>query len=66
MKYSEYLDERDNITRPRKKAEKSKVKKANHKHDYMITQTQNSPGIVGMSYVTSTCQFCDKTISGWQ
>jgi hypothetical protein len=34
VKYNDYFDERDEITRPRRKVEKPKVKKASHKHLY--------------------------------
>lgn len=59
MKYNDYLDDRDEVTRPRRKVEKPKVKKASHKHVY--EKVSDSAWIAPEFF---KCVYCEKTRYG--
>jgi hypothetical protein len=59
MKYKDYSDERDEITRPRKIDRKPRPKKANHKHEY-----QKTDEVLNGLYIMYKCLHCEKKVEG--
>ena len=62
MKYKDYLDDRDEVVRPVKRAEKPKVKKANHKHEYTMVE-KHTNGYMNPEVGYFTCVHCEKSIT---
>lgn len=62
MKYKDYLDDRDEVTRPVKRAEKKKTKKADHKHTYVLVE-KSARGYGSPEVGYFTCQNCEKNIT---
>ena len=57
MKYDNYLDDRNDILRPRKnKSERPPVRKANHKHEYTLVESDSMVGYY-------SCIHCEKSVT---
>ena len=62
MKYQDYLDDRDEVTRPRKRADKPPIKKANHKHEYTLMEKRTT-GYMNPEIGYFTCMHCEKNVT---
>lgn len=63
MKYKDYFDDRDEIVRPVKRAEKPKVKKSNHKHEYTLVEKRATGYNILSEVGYFTCMHCEKSIT---
>lgn len=60
MRYQEYLEERDEVLRPRVVEKKPRPKKSDHKHEWV--EVSPEAGIVyGISLGGHGCKICGKT-----
>lgn len=55
MKYDNYLDDRNDILRPRRTEAKPRTKKSNHKHEYTVVEMRGDEAYM-------SCQHCEKTV----